>query len=127
MCRTDEEHYTALEKLAGSLKIDKVIVDPSASSFIECIRRHGKFAVKKADNDVISGIRLVSDILKQNKIAVHESCKDTIREFSLYCWNEKNGYDCPVKENDHAMDDLRYFVSDTFGKNCSDTFFVGSI
>lgn len=127
MSRTDEEHYTALEQLAGSLKIDKVIVDPSASSFIECIRRHGKFAVKKADNDVISGIRLVSDILKQNKIAVHESCKDTIREFSLYCWNEKNGYDCPVKENDHAMDDLRYFVSDTFGKNCSDTFFVGSI
>ena len=86
-----------------------------------------KFVVKKADNDVISGIRLFSDILKQNKIAVHESCKDTIREFSLYCWNEKYGYDCPVKENDHAMDDLRYFVSDVFGKNSNDTFFVGSI
>lgn len=125
--RTDEEHYLALEQLAGSLKIEKIIVDPSAASFIECIRRHGKFAVKKADNDVISGIRLVSDVLKQNKIAFHQSCKDIIREFSLYCWNEKNGYDCPVKENDHAMDDLRYFVSDTFGKNCPDTFFVGSI
>jgi len=127
MSRTDEEHYTALENLAGNFKIDKVIVDPSAASFIECIRRHGRFTVKKADNDVISGIRLVSDILRQNKIAVHESCHDIIREFSLYCWNEKNGCDCPIKENDHAMDDLRYFVSDTFGKNTSDSFFVGSI
>lgn len=127
MSRTDEEHYMALEKLAGSLKIEKVIVDPSAASFIECIRRHDKFTVKKADNDVITGIRLVSDILKQNKIAFHEDCKDIIREFSLYRWNEKNGYDCPVKENDHAMDDLRYFVSDTFGKNSVDNFFVGSI
>lgn len=127
MSRTDEEHYSALENLAGSLSVEKVIVDPSASSFIECIRRHGKFVVQKADNDVITGIRLVSDILKQNKIAVHKSCKDTIREFSLYCWNEKNGYDCPMKENDHAMDDLRYFVSDVFRKNPADDFFVGSI
>lgn len=127
IARTDEEHYKALENLAGSLNVEKIIVDPSAASFIECIRRHGKFIVKKANNDVISGIRLVSDILKQNKISFHKSCKDSIREFSLYRWNEKNGYDCPVKENDHAMDDIRYFVTEVFGKKNIDNFFVGSI
>lgn len=112
LSRTDEEHYTALEELAGSRNIDKVIVDPSAASFIECIRRHGRFRVVKADNDVISGIRQVSSALKQGKLRIHESCRDIIREFQLYSWNEKIGSDAPIKENDHAMDDMRYFVVD---------------
>ena len=110
--RTDEEHYAALEELAGDRAVEKVIVDPSAASFIECIRRHGKFRVAKADNDVISGIRQVSTALKQGRLRFHESCRDIIREFSLYCWNERAGADAPVKENDHAMDDMRYFVTD---------------
>ena len=113
--RTDEEHYEALEELAGGLPIEKVIVDPSAASFIECIRRHGRFPVVRADNDVISGIRKVSTALKQGKLRFHESCTDILREFALYCWNEKTGADAPVKENDHAMDDMRYFVADMAG------------
>lgn len=113
--RTDEEHYEALEELAGGRKIEKVIVDPSAASFIECIRRHGRFTVVRADNDVISGIRRVSTALKQGKLRFHESCKDILREFALYSWNEKTGADAPVKENDHAMDDMRYFVADMAG------------
>ncbi len=48
--RTDEEHYTELEKLAGDCHISSVIVDPSAASFIEVIRRHGRFHVEKASN-----------------------------------------------------------------------------
>ncbi|WP_296690646.1 PBSX family phage terminase large subunit [Ruminococcus sp.] len=110
--RTDEEHYTALEELAGSRNIEKVIVDPSAASFIECIRRHGRFLAVKADNDVISGIRQVSTALKQGRLKFHRSCKDILREFTLYSWNEKAGADAPIKENDHAMDDMRYFVAD---------------
>ena len=37
--KTDEEYYAELENLAGERKISAVIVDPSAASFIECIRR----------------------------------------------------------------------------------------
>lgn len=124
--RTDEEHYNALENLTDDFNIDFIIVDPSAASFIECIRRHGKFTVKKADNDVLSGIRRVSDAIKQKKIMFSTSCKDTIREFSLYQWNDKVSYDVPVKENDHAMDDIRYFVSTVLSDNNSgnDNFFV---
>lgn len=125
--RTDEEHYTALENLAGNYNISRVIVDPSASSFIECIRRHGKFKVVKANNDVITGIRHVSTALKQNKLRFNENCKDIIREFSLYCWNEKSGNDAPVKENDHAMDDMRYFVMNTIVSDNNDDFFAISV
>ncbi len=125
--RTDEEHYTALENLAGNYNISRVIVDPSASSFIECIRRHGKFRVVKANNDVITGIRHVSTALKQNKLRFNESCRDIIKEFSLYCWNDKSGNDVPIKENDHAMDDLRYFVMDTLVSDNTDDFCVISV
>lgn len=110
--RTDEEHYAALEKLTEGVRPEKIIVDPSAASFIECIRRHGKFRAVKADNDVITGIRRVSTALREDKLRFHESCRDIIREFALYRWNENSGADIPVKENDHAMDDMRYFVSD---------------
>lgn len=109
--RTDEEHYTALEKLAGERDIECVLVDPSAASFMECIRRHGRFAVIPANNDVLSGIRRVCTLLRAGTLLIHESCLDTRREFSLYVWDEKSTTDAPLKENDHAMDDLRYFVS----------------
>lgn len=124
--RTDEEHYDALEKLCDSYDIECVIADPSAASFIECIRRHGHFRVKPADNNVISGIRRVSDALRQKKLMFSETCSDTLREFMLYVWDEKSGNDCPLKENDHAMDDVRYFVS-TFLEEEKDSFFVLSL
>lgn len=126
-CRTDEEHYAALEELAGDRHIEKVIVDPSAASFIECIRRHGKFRVVKADNDVISGIRQVGSALKQGKLRFHKSCRDILREFTLYSWNEKSGIDAPVKENDHAMDDMRYFVTDMLSSKSGSEFIALSV
>ncbi|NLT09747.1 MAG: PBSX family phage terminase large subunit [Ruminococcus sp.] len=125
--RTDEEHYAALEELAGGRNIDRIIVDPSAASFIECIRRHGRFRVVKADNDVITGIRQVSTVLRQNRLRFNSSCRDIIREFRLYRWSEKSGADAPVKENDHAMDDMRYFVTDTFGRSSGCDMFALSV
>lgn len=108
--KTDEEYYSELEKLAGDLNIRNVIVDPSAASFIEVIRRHHKFAVRKAKNDVLPGILTTARYLQDGTVKVHRSCKDTIREFGLYRWDEKSTEDRPIKENDHAMDDTRYFV-----------------
>ena len=34
----------------------------------------------------------------------------------LYCWDERGGKDMPRKENDHAMDDMRYFAMDLAGE-----------
>lgn len=107
--KTDEEYYAALETFAQGYYIRKVIVDPSAASFLETIRRHGKFSAWDADNDVLDGIRVTSSLLSAGMIQIHESCKDSIREFGLYRWDEKKHSDTVLKENDHAMDDIRYF------------------
>ncbi len=109
--KTDEEYYTELKRLAKGKKITAVICDPSAASFITTIKRHGEFNVVPAKNDVLDGIRRVSDCLKNGSIKICRGCSDSIREFSLYCWDEGSVKDCPRKENDHAMDDIRYFVS----------------
>ncbi|MDO4460663.1 MAG: PBSX family phage terminase large subunit [Clostridia bacterium] len=111
---TDEEYYAALENLAGDRAIDKVIVDPSAASFITCIKRHGKYRVAHASNRVTDGIRLTAVQLQQGRIKIQNNCKDIIKEFGLYRWDEKSHEDKPIKDNDHAMDDMRYFVMDTF-------------
>jgi len=109
--RTDEEHYQALVELVRDFPITRVIVDPSAASFIECIRRHGEFRVKPAINSVIDGIRITSSLLNAGMIHIDPSCKDCIREFGLYRWDEKKTSDTVLKENDHAMDEVRYFCN----------------
>ena len=108
---TDEEYYSFLEALAGNRRIEQVVVDPSAASFIAVIRRHGRFSVRKAKNAVLDGIRLVSTYLQANVLQFAPGCRDTIREFGLYSWQADGEKDKPVKENDHAMDDIRYFCA----------------
>ena len=109
--KTDEEYYKELEKLAGDRLIRAVIVDPSAASFIATIRQHGRFSVRKARNEVLPGIRLTASMLQAGIIKIGAECKDAIREFGLYRWEEKGEVDKPIKENDHAMDDIRYFCA----------------
>lgn len=109
--RTDEEHYQSLERLVGSCPVETVIVDPSAASFIEVIERHGRFAVVRADNSVLDGIRKTSQALSDREVVICDNCADAIREFSLYRWDENKPADTVVKRDDHAMDDIRYFVS----------------
>lgn len=108
--KTDEEYYADLDKFADGYKIERVIVDPSAASFKETIRRHGKFNVWDADNSVLDGIRLVGTLLQSDRLFFDESCKNTFDEFGSYMWDEEKGEDTVIKENDHAMDMIRYFV-----------------
>ena len=100
--RTDEEHYAELEKLAGDHYIEYVIIDPSAASFKATIKRHGKFYVKSAKNDVINGIRTTSQMLSNGRIKIGVKCKASQEEFGMYRWDEKAEVDKVVKENDHA-------------------------
>lgn len=120
--RTDEEHYEALLRLIGTRRVSRVVVDPSAASFIELIKRRGRLYVIPARNSVTDGVRQVSAALKAGSIRICKNCVDSVREFSLYRWALK-GEDVPVKENDHAMDDIRYFVT-TILNSGSDTGFV---
>ncbi len=123
--KTDEEYYAELEKLVEGYQIQYVIVDPSAASFITTIKKHGKFRVRKANNSVIDGIRNTMTLLKNDRIFICECCEDIIREFALYRWDEKSGKDAVIKENDHAMDDMRYFVNTAMGHILKDVYRKG--
>jgi PBSX family phage terminase large subunit len=108
--RTDDEHYKALDAFIGDVYVEAIIVDPSAASFITHIRRAGKYRAKQADNAVCDGIRATATAFNTGKIKVCNCCVDTIKEFSAYRWDPKKPIDAPIKEDDHAMDDIRYFV-----------------
>ena len=109
--RTDEEHADALAELAGERSIRAVVADPSAASFIEVLRRRG-WRVRRAENEVLSGIRLTARLLKTGRLVICRGCQDAIREFSLYRWEDRDGgQDRVRKEHDHAMDEIRYFAA----------------
>ncbi len=124
--RTDEEHADALARLAGGRRLKAVIVDPSAASFQETLRRRG-WRVTKADNEVLSGIRLTARLLKAGKLVICRGCENAVREFALYRWEERgDGQDRVRKEFDHAMDEIRYFAATT-AKRENGGVFAGSV
>ena len=106
--RTDEEYHQDLVDLAGGLPIRQVIIDPSAASMIAVLRKKGIFRVRKAKNAVIPGIQLVTKLLKEGVLQICPTCRHALREFSQYAWQP--GQDTPIKEHDHAMDEIRYFA-----------------
>lgn len=109
--RTDEEHYREIERLADGVPIQRVVVDPSAASFKETIRRHGRFGVWDADNRVLDGIRLTASLLQGGVLRFHRGCRDILREFQAYRWDADARDDAVLKEYDHAMDQMRYFAA----------------
>ena len=116
--KTDKEFCADLGAWLDGVVPRAVVVDPSAASFIAELRQAG-YAVQKADNDVLDGIRLVSTRLKAGELLFSAACQHTIEEFQSYVWDEKaaeHGEDKPVKTNDHCMDAVRYFVSTILGR-----------
>ena len=111
--KTDAEYVRDLRALCGGRRVERVIVDPSAASFLAALRQAG-FPVKAADNRVLDGIRVTAGMLREGKIILCKPCEDCLREMGLYCW--ESGKEVPRKENDHAMDDLRYFAMDLQGE-----------
>lgn len=87
-----------------------VIVDPSAASFIALLRKSEHFRPVSANNDVLNGIREVNSAMRRGLIKVSGKCKNWIREAQSYVWDLSSQEDRPVKDNDHLMDSMRYFV-----------------
>lgn len=110
--KTDKEFADDLEQFLGDIKPKRIIVDPSAASFIAELKQRG-YKIKKANNKVLDGIRYVGSLLNTDEIAFSPDCINTFKEFNSYIWDEKateRGEDAPVKQHDHAMDAVRYFA-----------------
>lgn len=111
--KTDVEYSEDLMKFTDGYKIKRVIIDPSAASFIAQLKKDG-FKILRAKNSVLDGIRLVASLLNGERILFDESCIETFKEFNSYLWDEKSckiGEDKPIKEWDHSMDQIRYYCN----------------
>lgn len=111
--KTDNQYYEALVNFIGEGIRPTIYIDPSAASFITLIEQKGKFRVIRANNDVTDGIRSVANCIADGRLFVHESCVNLKREFTSYIWDEKaarRGEEKPVKDNDHALDAVRYGI-----------------
>ena len=93
------------------------VVDSSAAGLIAAMRDVGINAVPHKGR-VQDGIARVGNRLApagdgRPRLTVDPSCVSTIAEFESYCY--KKGKDEPEKQNDHAMDTLRYIVDEIEG------------
>jgi phage terminase large subunit len=90
-----------------------VYLDPSAAHFRLDLQRRGIHPVN-ADNDVNNGIIKLTSELKAGKLFICSECVNLIREIEGYVWHPKckeKGEDEPLKQNDHAIDALRYAIN----------------
>ncbi len=106
----NEAYYKMLCELIGDLPIEYIVIDPSAAAMIETINKYAKYAVVAANNDVLNGIQDVTKFLNAGALFFHDSCKSTFEEFDSYSWDEgSSDGDKVIKDNDHSMDQIRYF------------------
>lgn len=77
--------------------------------------------VIKGQGSVASGINKVRELFKQNRLMIHRDCVNLISELETYRYPDKkegkNDDENPVKENDHALDALRYVLMMDYGQN----------
>jgi PBSX family phage terminase large subunit len=110
--KTNSELVDDLKRWLEPYAVKSVYIDPSAAAFRLEMQRAGLRPVN-ADNDVINGIQKLSSELKKGSLFICQNCENLIREVEGYVWNPKsleNGEDEPLKQNDHAVDALRYAV-----------------
>ncbi len=100
-------------EFARSLNANKYYPDPAEPDRIEEMRRAG-LNVRDVSKDIEAGINSVRELFKQNRLHVHSSCVFLIEELESYHYPdkkpEKNEPEVPVKEDDHAVDELRYVI-----------------
>lgn len=117
---TTEQLATAIKAKMGDKWFRYKIGDAAAAQEIANLNASpyllGIEPSEKGNDSVKTGIRLVSDRLKiqgngKPRLFVGENCTNMIWEFESYRYpnkkEDKNESEDPIKENDHAMDDLR--------------------
>lgn len=107
------EYVDDFEKwIPKDVRISEIILDPSAKALTREFEKR-RYIVTPANNAVNEGINETANMLYNSELFVMEDCKETIAEFGIYSWDPKaseRGEDAPLKDNDHCMDSLRYFV-----------------
>jgi PBSX family phage terminase large subunit len=115
-----------------SLRTTKVYADPAEPDRNDMARKLG-LNVREVSKDIEAGINAVRELLKQNRLHIHSSCVHLINEFETYSYPEKkpdhNENETPIKENDHALDEIRYVLymqEGTVNNNKAHVYYQGS-
>jgi len=113
--KTDDDYANDLDAWLADIEYSqyekmRTIIDPSAASFIAVMRKREKYKVIKADNDVMDGIRETANALSNGYVKIAPTLTNWKDEAGSYVWNTNAEEDRPMKENDHLMDAMRYFV-----------------
>jgi len=111
--KTNAEYADDIERLIDGYYIKCVYMDPSAASFRLEISRRG-IHVSETNNDVVEGIRMMTTSMKDGCLTILDCCSNLIKEVEGYVWDDKKaraGQDEPLKQDDHAVDALRYVIA----------------
>lgn len=109
----NEEYYKILKRISAGYPITGIVIDPSAAGMKATIKKYGEFSIIDGNNDVLEGIQEVTKYINLGFFRIHESCVETKKEFEAYAWDIKpsvDGKDHVIKESDHHMDLIRYYI-----------------
>jgi len=116
--KTNNEIADDIKLLYQKYQIKKIFCDPSGLNAIETFKRKGMHAMD-ADNSKIgatSGISKLKSLFKQDMVFFDNTCKNLIKEIESYRYEKDkktgNYNEEPVKKDDHAVDALRYMISE---------------
>lgn len=114
--KTDAELARDIKLFIGHTPINALYVDPAAAS-LKLELRNLDLPVVDANNDVLFGIKMMSQFIAGKNMLVHGSCRNLIEQIQSYAWDPKaadRGEDKPIKLNDHAVDACRYLIASAF-------------
>ena len=105
---SSDEITDAIAAEADATKPDRILLDPSAASYIMALANRG-YDVEKANNEIVYGVGVVTTAIAEG-LTIDPSCVNTLAEIESYVYPDgaKIITDKPTKSNDHAMDALRY-------------------
>lgn len=109
--RTNSELADEFINFIDGYSVDGITVDSAAASLILEFNKRGIYTTD-CNKEVVDGITLVTQLIGENRLFVHKSCKNLIKEFYTYSWDDKKsisqGKDVVIKLNDDCCDALRY-------------------
>jgi len=98
----------------SALKLNECYPDPESASGVLELRNRGvnvRDVIKNKDS-VRNGINAVREMLLSGRLHIRKTLFNLIWEFETYSYPDKksdrNEEENPIKENDHAMDAIRY-------------------
>ena len=111
--KTDSQYADDLELFLKDAPDAQVIIPPECASFrAECVQRG--LWLTDADNEVEDGIKITSSMMARKRIRVNRTgCPNLAAQIPVYSWDPKasaRGIEQPLKQNDDAVDAMRYVV-----------------